>query len=429
MKSKLEKLLFRKIELWIVFAIVILLLCAAVWFGYVAQKRAKGSQTGGELGTIVSNIADFPDMILNALDQFGDTKGGRVVALDSEVGSRLNSFEGLENVPGYIASRADGNNGKYYQLNKLSTGQPMMRWPYPSGSIPAAISFFDNTLILKDTGGFEDATESIAKLDTSGNEVWTMKISAHHAIHVDTFGRIFTPVAMPNHPNNEFVAGYRDDGYAILSSDGEIKEIQSVTDILMNNGLGYLIYGVGAIETDAIHLNSVKPAETSTQYWQKDDLLMSSRHLSTVFLYRPKTGKVVWHKTGPWLNQHDPDFMGTHKISVFGNDVVSTYENRISKDALLFDDANEIYVYDFITDSVSTPYRSFMAEIGLSTITGGLHTILSDGSLFVYFSNQGLGSLYNNNKSTTHYFGVTAGQHKISVGAAPMVYEAGLTEN
>ena len=435
MKTKLEKLLFSKVEVWVVLAIIISLLCGAVLFGYVAQERAKGSQIGGELGSVVSDIAGFPELISCALEEVGDTKGGRIIPLDIDAGINLNSFKGLENVPGYIASRSDGKDGKYYQLHQLSTGKLITRWSYSPGGIPAAISFIDDSLILKDVGGFEEATESLTKVDLKGVKIWSTVIAAHHAVHVDSGGRIYTPVVMPDHPNARFIADYRDDGYAVLSAGGEIMEMRSVSDILRNNNLGHLIYGVGAIEKDAIHLNSVKPAEMTTKYWRKGDLLMSSRHLSTVFLYRPETGKVIWHKTGPWLNQHDPDFMGTHQISVFGNDVVSAYENRTSKDAAFLsetngaDATNEIYIYDFITDSLSTPYSEFMGRIGLSTVTGGAHTILSDGSLFVYFSNKGLGSIFNKEKSTTHYFGVMAGQHTVSIGAAPRVYEIAVPEN
>lgn len=178
MKTKLEKVIFLKIELWVVLAMFILLLCATVLFGYVAQERAKGSEIGGRVGSVVSKIAGFPETVLSALEAVSDTKGGRIIRLDTDVGIRLNSFQGLGNVPGYIASRSDGEDGKYYQLHQLSTGKPITRWSYPSGSIPAAISFVDDSLIVKDTGGFEEATESLTKVDLKGVKIWSTVISA-----------------------------------------------------------------------------------------------------------------------------------------------------------------------------------------------------------------------------------------------------------
>ncbi|MCH8857610.1 MAG: hypothetical protein IIA03_15585, partial [Proteobacteria bacterium] len=50
------------------------------------------------------------------------------------------------------------------------------------------------------------------------------------------------------------------------------------------------------------------------------DVVLSARNISTVFLFRPSTGKIVWLKTGPWLNQHDVDYHGNGNYTIFGND-------------------------------------------------------------------------------------------------------------
>ncbi len=419
----MEKIFFAKIEAWIVFLIIIVFTLGAILFAYVAQERAKGSGIGGEFGQLLLELAESPKLIGTAFEELGESRGGRVRDLDPDIGSSINSFQGLDTVPGYLGTRSDTEGGKIFELKQIATGKTILSWPYSSGNIPAAVSFVDNTLIVKDIGGFEDTTDYLRKIDPSGRELWSRKIPAHHSVHVDSKGYIYTPVIMPEHTNTRFLENYRDDGYAILSPQGELMGQGSVSDILAGNALGHLVLGVGPVEPDAIHLNAVKPAETTTQYWNEGDLLMSSRHLSLVFLYRPATGKVIWHKSGPWLNQHDPDFLGSDRISVFGNDVVSTYGNRTSKDVPFLDRGNDIYIYDFKNDAVSTPYSEIMQRSGLSTVTGGSHTILSDGSLFAYFTNAGVGFIHNPGKSSLHYFGVIAGPGKISIGAAPTVYE------
>jgi hypothetical protein len=419
----LEKFFFAKIEAWIVFLIVLVLLLGSILFAYIAQERAKGSKIGDGFGRHLYELAKSPDMLKRALEEVGESKGGRIRALDPGIGVGINSFAGLENVPGYMGARTDGKAEKTYILRKNSTGETEFLWPYHTGDVPAAVSFFDQTLIVKDAGGVEDATEYLRKIDQSGNQIWSRRIAAHHSVYVDRDGYVYTPAIMPDHANTRFLENYRDDGYAILSPAGEIVETGSVSDILIENDLGHLIYGVGPIEWDAIHLNAVKPAESTTKYWNKGDLLMSSRHLSTIFLYRPETGNIIWHQTGPWLNQHDPDFLGNDRISVFGNDVVSAFNNRTSKKVQFRGEGNDIYIYDFSTKSVSTPYTDVIRSTGLSTITGGSHTILTDGSVFMYFTNAGVAALYNLEKSSIHYFGVIAGQNKVSIGAAPEVYE------
>jgi hypothetical protein len=181
--------------------------------------------------------------------------------------------------------------------------------------------------------------------------------------------------------------------------------------------------GVGPLEPDPLHINAVKPAPFTTPHWQQGDLLVSSRHRSLIFLYRPSTGRITWHRVGPWINQHDPDFLGQHRISVFSNNVVSSPHNRTDTDATLLDNGNQVLVYDFRTNRVSAPYQEVMQRIGLSTVTGGSHTILSDGSLFVYFNNRGLGALHNRASDSIHWFGAPVSDDRVRLGAVPIVLD------
>ena len=41
----------------------------------------------------------------------------------------------------------------------------------------------------------------------------------------------------------------------------------------------------------------------------KNDLVISLRNLSTILVYRPST-KIKWLKTGPWINNHDAQYLG-----------------------------------------------------------------------------------------------------------------------
>jgi hypothetical protein len=419
----MQKFFFAKIEAWLVLLVILLLGIGSLTFAYIAQDRAGGSSLGGELGRMISQLAESPDFLFRAIDEFSENKGGRISHIGTDFANKLNGFQGLENVPGYLAYRTDTPTGKVYGLTHISEAQKTHEWAYPPQSIPTAISFVDKTLIVKDSGGFEDAGTFLRKIDSNGNELWTTNTPTHHIVFVDEQGLIYSPVIMPKHVNTRFTKNYRDDGYVVLSQDGSILDQRSITDILLSNDLGHLILGNGLIQNDPIHLNAVKPASTNSPYWNKDDLLMSSRHLSLVFLYRPQTNKIIWYRRGPWLNQHDPDFFGTTGISVFGNDIVISPNDRKSTDSVLLNDQNEIYVYDFASDRVVKPYSDIMKRIGLTTVTGGNHTILSDGSLFVYFSNAGIGCIHNAQRDSLHCFGTRAGVDSVSIGSAPKVHE------
>jgi hypothetical protein len=426
MTSRLEKFIFKKVELWILLLGLVLFFVTTVLFGHVVRERTMGSNIGGTLGWMAAKLARTPSLVIKVFSQFGATEGGRIIPLDTRFQKDLNSFSGLENLSGLITIpvKTDGTNA--LELKDLGTGEMKQRWIYDKKYTPVAVSFTDMTLIAHSGRGFQDSTDMLVKLSQKGEELWAKQISAHHTLHVDSKGRIYTPIIMPPHPKNTLILKkYRDDGYAILSPEGEVIAKKSITDILISNNLGYLIYGVGAFEWDAIHLNAVKPAEKSTAFWEKGDLLMSARHLSLVFLYRPSTNTVIWHSAGPWLNQHDPDFIGDHRISVFGNDVVSNVYNRTKKtDVHFLTKRNVIYVHDFKTGKTNKHFETENEKIGLRTVTGGSHSILDDGSLFMFFHDLGLGALYNKDKHTIHHFGFKVDHDKIRVGEFYEVYNA-----
>jgi hypothetical protein len=264
-----------------------------------------------------------------------------------------------------------------------------------------AYSAFDNTFIVKLNEEIEDSTTQIAKVNKEGKVLWKKKINAHHAIHVDEKGFIYTPINNKKYDGLlrkfESKAGftYRDDGYAILNPDGSILVQESVSDILINNDLGHFIFGVGAFERDSIHLNAVKPSPFDTSGFKKGDLIFSLRHQSMIFMYNVESKKVLWHQVGPWINQHDPDFLENGNISIYGNDVISSKKNRTSPKADLIYGQNDIYIFDPIQRSVSKPYTNLIRRSGLATITGGAHKIYRDGRFAVHFSNIGILALFD----------------------------------
>ena len=117
----------------------------------------------------------------------------------------------------------------------------------------------------------------------------------------------------------------------------------------------------------------------SDEFFQRGDIMLSSKHLSTVFLYRPKNNSIVWIKTGPWLNQHDVDYLGNGMFSIFGNDTFRY--NKVDTHDVFLSENNKIYIYNFKSDKITTLYEKTMTEI--KTPTQGLHEILDNGDVFI----------------------------------------------
>jgi hypothetical protein len=152
--------------------------------------------------------------------------------------------------------------------------------------------------------------------------------------------------------------------------------------MLFENGYQYLVEGIGKVEEDQIHINDVQPVLTDSDYWNAGDVFISIRHRSTIILFRPSTDSIIWLKTGPWINQHDVDILPNNQISVFGNDAsfiaMGLYEFVFTSST-----TNNIYVYDFNFNSVTTPYQKVMQEANIATPSQGGCEILRNGDVII----------------------------------------------
>ncbi|MDB5123345.1 MAG: hypothetical protein JWP94_1474 [Mucilaginibacter sp.] len=243
--------------------------------------------------------------------------------------------------------------------------------------------FFIHPLLSSDGSVVFHQGNLLVKIDKNSNIIWAVDESFHHSLEYDADGNIWSPsVISPTKTSPAFLNEIQNDAITKISPGGKVLFQKSIAVLLVENGYKGLILGAGLYEKDLIHLNDIQPALTSGRYWQKGDLLMSIRNKSTVCIYRPSTNKIVWLKTGPWLNQHDVDFIDSTRIGIFGNDLVRTEQGYH-----LLDEHNEEYVYDLKTDKTTTPYTAFLKKAKVSTYFEGRSDILSNGDLFVEESN------------------------------------------
>jgi hypothetical protein len=231
---------------------------------------------------------------------------------------------------------------------------------------------------------FHILNSPLVKIDKNSKLIWILNDKFHHSHEFDAQGNIWGGSFIEHSKTLPgFLKNFEDDAIAKVSPDGKLLFKKSVAEILIENGYRALIFGVGMYDRDLVHLNDVQPALSTTRYWAKDDLLISLRHKSTVFLYRPSTNKILWLKTGPWLNQHDVNFIDSSCISIFGNDITRS----IIGDRLL-EGHNEEYIFDFKTNKIETPYTEFLKNAKVSTLSEGRSEILPNGNLFVEETNK-----------------------------------------
>ena len=255
-----------------------------------------------------------------------------------------------------------------------------------------SIPQFRHPILLKDSsiiiGG-----EGFLKINKESKIIWVNSdVKAHHSLELDHEDNIWISgrrlkSELPELKDKESGVFLDDLIMKIDPNNGKVIFEKSVIQILKDNHLYDLVFKNGNYEYDPIHLNDVQPALFSSDFWRKGDLLISSRHLSTVLLYRPSSNIILWYKQGPWLNQHDPDFLDRNKISIFGNQVLRGEMTNKLKFPSKF---NSVFVYDFNNDTVTEPYKTFLESEKIRTITEGRSEILVNGDLFVEETNKGI---------------------------------------
>ena len=350
-------------------------------------------------------IAEFPALLRTAVQEVGSLLTGDPLPLlmdrkSIEQPSWVRKFPAAED-SGYLlfsgvdaaARRAD------VQLIKISDGAVVARWTpdwgvllgkitskkyAPAGSQYTAkaihpVLLADGDIIFNNTGW-------LARISACNSKpVWVLDQVMHHSVELDESGKgVWGPsVAQDGFPDNPWLQErVRDDALAHVSIDGHPLERLSFVRILRENGLLALLMGTsgGKLKADPIHLNEIKVAQHDSRYWKRGDLLISARHLSTLFLYRPATRKIIWYQTGPWMNQHSVDFVDDHRISVLNNNIVADVP---AEHAFISPgETNQVMIFDFATRQVSQPFAALLAKARPIAFSEGVARVLPDGGLF-----------------------------------------------
>ncbi len=399
----MERLLFRKVEMWLVGLIAILAVVAMIAFGNVVVHVMKGGRKAGVLGDIAFSVSNLPAFF----QSFDKARPFRAWE-DRHPGQSGFSFSyaaGERPDAGYLLlNRFDGDDLRpMVELYDLNTRKLVHRWSPDTDAIFADAAFSSNLIdlgrdrnlsrmLLRHAYVNEDGSMVVGghatplfKVDACDRLVWVNPENAfHHSLERDADGNFWSPVhiepsALPG-ADQKIV---QDDGIAKIAPDGTVIATTSVAGLLLDQGLRHLVYGADKFNADPIHLNDIQPALTDGRFWKKGDLFLSLRNLSMIALYRPSTGKILWSKQGPWLHQHDVDILDDHRISVFNNNAAALAAGMRSLGPV------EVNVYDFETDSVTSPWKDQLAALKVETRTEGLHTVLADGGLFIEEQNYG----------------------------------------
>ena len=380
---------------------------------YLSQDQGK---RWGVASDAVRFMAEFPTTVKKVLDppEFFIPNSGNQDGLTATSNLEDSVYGRL------LVSYKEAPFQQRFDLINLSDGQVIQSWDpdnaalfdkaYNPGNprVPPKDSdlYFMHPLLMEDGSLIFNSqlTSLLVRVNSNGEILWLNNDRTyHHTSELDSEGKLwactrpFSASAYPFLPEgSQFESSLLDDTITQIDPDnGEILFDKAVLEILLENGLESLVIQKGQLISDPLHLNDIQPALTDSPYWQKGDLLLSCRNISTVFLYRPSTNTVLWYKQGPWQNQHDADFVNLDQISIFGNNIIreeSTLDPKVGSKNLYFPrnrPHNEVYLYDFAKDSILTPYTRLLSEERIRTITSGRSEILPNGDLFIEDTNNG----------------------------------------
>jgi len=241
------------------------------------------------------------------------------------------------------------------------------------------------------------------KLDHCGNLLWRLKEVTHHSLTRARAGGYWvlareewlTAENRDRFPPFSSVTGtYKifEDFILRISEDGEVLERVSVPQLLYDSGLEALLTATGeefttsgSARKELVHTNKVAelPDEISDRFpmFSAGDLLLSLRQLNLVLVIDGTTKRVKWHQTGPWLRQHDPEFMPDGRISIFNNNMYKTaYQGSYTRpDAPR---VTNIMAVDPVTGETEIIYGQRPGQELLSVIRGQ-HELLDDGGMLI----------------------------------------------
>ncbi len=419
----IEKLFFRKLEAWVLIAALLVGIIFTIMFGGVVMYKSKGGVGGGPIGDVLLSWAKIPQPLISLALSDETVIQPQIISFDEFSDFQNYDYDFIDKGTLLVSSfNADKGVSTVY-LYDIENNERLFEWVPPVAEINANSSDPDYANekenyrtqhpLLMDNGDliFTSGEGPLVRIDMCGNLKWVVDRHFHHSIEVASNGNLFVPHVMAK-PTvngsattaNHIVAPIRDDGIAEVSPDGEIVNEWSIKDILERHGYQGLLYGTGRYEKDRIHLNDIEPILASDDYVQEGDLALSLRHTSNVFLYRPSTDEIIWLKTGPWLIQHDVDYQGNGVFTIFGNDGIRARGEPSLRGY------STIWSYDHKDGSV-TAFQE-LDDVGIFTHSEGLHSVLSNGDIFIEEQNSHILHRINGSKLRWSYVN-TLGDGKI----------------
>jgi hypothetical protein len=256
-----------------------------------------------------------------------DSLGMRLIALDGEVVHRWDiSYN-------EIWPNAEHLDGQPADWDTLIHGSIV----YPNGDV---VFNFENM--------------GTVKIDACSNVIWQLARGTHHSIYEDHTGNYWIPEGVYRETNSAaypyLVAPYWDERILEVSPEGEVLREISLLDSIYGSQYETLILhsqtvadstatAVENLTADITHMNDIEVLSPTLAgafpQFDAGDIMVSLRNPSTLLVLDGDSALIKWSMVGPFLVQHDPDFLPDGKILVFDNRAANGAEGPLKFSRIL----------------------------------------------------------------------------------------------
>ena len=405
---------------------VILFIAFLSVFGWMVKHVTKGDKDFGFLNTPLKELSGFPDMFKQSVKEVKGLPGTFIKTYGSSYKSTNKLTEDAKALIAY--SNPDKN--RTIDLYNFKTEKPEHQWQVDMTGhgehvrIQAPLMYEDSSLIYSC-----NRTTGFRRIDKNSELIWEQdSIISHHSLEKDHEGNVWGCTYNPEwNQAIIFKSFYQVDSDTIRFIDNSITKVDSETgrilynksfsEILKENSLNYLVVKSGNSE-DPLHMNDVQPALKTTQWYNQGDVFISSRNLSAIIHYRPETEKVIRVLEGPFVCQHDVDFLNDSTILFFNNNngVYSGRGTRYIKapnsltQIEMGRNNSELMTYNLASKTYKPIHNEVMSENRIFTKTEGLQEKYDNGLMFV--EEQNTGELWILNGDTVVYNNVLNSHHE-----------------
>jgi hypothetical protein len=163
--------------------------------------------------------------------------------------------------------------------------------------------------------------------------MWHLECHCHHDLDLDPEGNIYTLDQNLSRRSDWLVGNLRKyggdrpyirDDILVISPEGEVLRRINILDAFQESEFAPYLTRIGdSIKGDVTHVNTIQyitsELASEQEFLEEGQVLISLREMDTVALLDMESEKVVWAMGGPWLRQHDSQFLPNGNLLVFDN--------------------------------------------------------------------------------------------------------------